>query len=454
VVTGSTPPRAAIRLAIIGLLAFAFALVPTAQALAAGQCRVDAATMSNVERDAFVAAVLAVKASGDYDQIAGVHADPRTMMAGHLGPAFLPWHREYLRRFEQSLKQVDPTVTIPYWDWTQSSTGPSPIWSAELLGGPGQAPLDEESYGAVTNGPFASWGLTRRDFDPLAPAGSAARVAELLAAPTYPQFNGIPNQFQGIEQDPHNGVHLWVGGLMSTMATATADPAFWMLHANVDRLWAEWVDRYQWDVGFNPYPFENSAAREGHNLNDGMWPWNGTTGQGVVTPANVLDHRIVGALYDTIDPECGGTPTPPPPPTRPPPPPPAPPPPAQPPAPAAPRVPTVPTSAVKPRPRKVLFRLARRPKRGLARRLIVRGQVVPAAGQRCGGRVLLRAYVGKRRIATKKASLRRVRKRCRFVAVLPVRRTATARRVAVNARFMGTSKMRPLGTRSKRIRIR
>ena len=31
---------------------------------------------------------------------------------------FLPWHRLYLYNFEQRLQDVDPTVTLPYWDWT------------------------------------------------------------------------------------------------------------------------------------------------------------------------------------------------------------------------------------------------------------------------------------------------------------------------------------------------
>jgi len=33
---------------------------------------------------------------------------------------FLPWHRLYLYYFEQALRDIDPTVTIPYWDWTDN----------------------------------------------------------------------------------------------------------------------------------------------------------------------------------------------------------------------------------------------------------------------------------------------------------------------------------------------
>ncbi|MGE3311386.1 MAG: tyrosinase family protein [Limisphaerales bacterium] len=31
---------------------------------------------------------------------------------------FLTWHRAYLYSFEQQLQDIDPTVTLPYWDWT------------------------------------------------------------------------------------------------------------------------------------------------------------------------------------------------------------------------------------------------------------------------------------------------------------------------------------------------
>ena len=37
--------------------------------------------------------------------------------AAHGGPAFLAWHREYLRCLEVELARVDPDVTLPYWNW-------------------------------------------------------------------------------------------------------------------------------------------------------------------------------------------------------------------------------------------------------------------------------------------------------------------------------------------------
>jgi tyrosinase len=51
-----------------------------------------------------------------FDYWARIHANN----CQHGWEEFLPWHRLYLYHFEQQLQDVDPTVTLPYWDWTMN----------------------------------------------------------------------------------------------------------------------------------------------------------------------------------------------------------------------------------------------------------------------------------------------------------------------------------------------
>ena len=51
---------------------------------------------------------------------AGIHGLPLPMYCQHHTPLFLAWHRAYLYYFELSLKEFEPTVTLPWWDWTSS----------------------------------------------------------------------------------------------------------------------------------------------------------------------------------------------------------------------------------------------------------------------------------------------------------------------------------------------
>ena len=45
----------------------------------------------------------------------------------HNNGAFLPWHRGYLLQVENRLREISPNITIPYWNWRQSTT--SPCWA-------------------------------------------------------------------------------------------------------------------------------------------------------------------------------------------------------------------------------------------------------------------------------------------------------------------------------------
>ena len=80
--------------------------------------RQNQSTLYDEKKLQFVNAVRALKANGTYDRYVKMHWD--NVYAGHRGPAFLPWHREFLRRFERDLQNAaqDPLLGLPYWDWS------------------------------------------------------------------------------------------------------------------------------------------------------------------------------------------------------------------------------------------------------------------------------------------------------------------------------------------------
>ena len=271
------------------------------------RCRKNQATLTPQEKSRFVAAVLALKRNGKYDPYVQDHRN--AMADAHRGPAFFPWHREFLRRFELDLQAIDSSVTLPYWDWTVDNSPTSSIWDISFMGGNGRP-----SDGQVTTGPFAfstgNWplnidddgfGFLRRQFGLSASAlPTPADVTTALASTPYDiaPFNrfsasGLRNRAEGWISGPqlHNLVHVWVGGSMLPM-TSPNDPVFFLHHCYVDKLWADWQALHPTE-GYIPV----TGAAVGHNLNDPMQPW-ASRGQ-TVTPASVLDHHALGYAYDT-----------------------------------------------------------------------------------------------------------------------------------------------------------
>jgi tyrosinase len=265
-------------------------------------CRKNLTRLTVAERQSFTNAVNQLRADGGYDTFVQQHQG--ALGHGHGGPAFFPWHREYILRFERALQAIDPAVSLPYWDWTSdnlnSAGTESLIWRNDFMGGPGAA-----GTGNMTTGPFGGWGLRRNSFSIFGSPGTGGTIASRMASSDYTTFRQI--------EGPHGAAHVWVGGDVGNAAIAPRDPVFWLIHANVDRLWAEWIRQHQAEAGFQPY-LPLSGGPTGHNLNDSMWPWNGsTTPFGMlpwtvvpetVRPADLLDHRALGYFYDTIDPEC------------------------------------------------------------------------------------------------------------------------------------------------------
>jgi tyrosinase len=91
----------------------------------------------------------------------------------------------------------------------------------------------------------------------------------LALGPNYPEFRTM-------EGSPHGAAHVSFNGWLSSIPTAPKDPLFFMLHANVDRLWALWQWMNQRSNADDPNAY-TGQNRDGRRINDTMWPWNGVT---------------------------------------------------------------------------------------------------------------------------------------------------------------------------------
>jgi Common central domain of tyrosinase/Repeat of unknown function (DUF5648) len=213
--------------------------------------------LTDVERQRFVQALYHVKSNGVIDQNANLHA-AHFFHGIHVSSHFLPWHREFLRRFEAALQTFHPDVTIPYWDSTVDISPSDPLWANGFLGQFNQA-----------------WGLGRALGSATLPTQQQVQTNQQRG--TYDAF------WPELESVIHNPPHRWVEGVMGGTASP-GDPVFYLHHCWIDLLWAKWR------LAHPGAPFV--ASGPGLGLNDPLMGWPDRT------PADVLDHHALGYRYD------------------------------------------------------------------------------------------------------------------------------------------------------------
>ncbi|MCF1483567.1 hypothetical protein B7W85_08680 [Allorhizobium ampelinum] len=173
---------------------------------------------------------------------------------------FLPWHRGYIWSIEALVRAQIVALggpadwAMPYWNYSDTTNpkarmmppafaqeefegGPNPLYIKQRYGSgtpPIIVPVEDVSLEAL------EWPI----FTGVSSGGS-------------PGFGGVKTGFSHdsdtfglLEHMPHNVVHIAIGGeyngdealpgLMAIPDTAGLDPIFWLHHANIDRLWAQW----------------------------------------------------------------------------------------------------------------------------------------------------------------------------------------------------------------------
>jgi tyrosinase len=240
------------------------------------------------ELRAAFAAMQKINDNRGYMHFAGWHGLPLPPECGiaHGHPAFLPWHRAYLVRFEQALRDTGHDVMLPWWDWTRTREVPrafaektapdgssNPLYSARIAA----LALEQGSQAAGQQG-----AETRRLSKYQETIREPGRPETFL--PTKGQIDHLLAEYEQYEQfrmeleDYHGEVHVWVGGHMGNLPFAAFDPVFWAHHCMIDRLWRIWQLRHP---GAS-FP-ESTRAKT-------MTPFNLTAGQ-------VLDPNALGYDY-------------------------------------------------------------------------------------------------------------------------------------------------------------
>ncbi len=173
---------------------------------------------------------------------------------------FPPWHRGYLLALEAQIRAAVVSLggpknwALPYWNYL----GPNnqykmpPAFAQQTLPDGSPNPLFVEArYGPQNDGDI---------FIPIPPVSEQCQDNTLYTGsnPNTPRpgYGGPNTGFShsgrlsgNLESNPHNQVHVDVGGqapqgnvwgLMSDPGLAALDPIFYLHHANIDRMWAEW----------------------------------------------------------------------------------------------------------------------------------------------------------------------------------------------------------------------
>ena len=162
----------------------------------------------------------------------------------HGGPGFVPWHRVIVDRLEQLIREVDPALSLHYWDWTtdprSSAGGRTPLFTDVFMDNPsGEVSHLLQSFTStedaeIHNGHSKIW----RDVAGAAANGDGtpaiASDASILANTDFASFAAALKSAHDLT------AHSYIGGTLTNAHYSFHDPFVFLLHSNLDRIWAQW----------------------------------------------------------------------------------------------------------------------------------------------------------------------------------------------------------------------
>ena len=233
--------------------------------------RKDYREFTNAERLAYIGAINALwdggAAGNSFVTNANLHATLfNSIHFSYSSPQFpfLPWHREFIRRFEIELRNTgtNSNLAIPYWNWTEDNLKSSALWGSDWLG-----PYDD-------SGDPNYMTLLRSATTSITLAIPSDLQTDVLALTTYASFTGT------LEFSPfHNRAHGWVAGAMNDL-DSPRDPVFMFNHGFIDKIWQNWFDD------------GNQTAQQNFDHTDTFMP-----GFSTVDPDDITDSRVLDIWY-------------------------------------------------------------------------------------------------------------------------------------------------------------
>ncbi|KAL7917048.1 hypothetical protein ACQKWADRAFT_324968 [Trichoderma austrokoningii] len=269
-----------------------------------------------------------------YDDFLAAHI--QHTLSIHLTGNFLPWHRWLIHEYERALREeCGYTGYQPYWDWPKYASAPekSPIFNGDpySLGGNGDFIPHDGRFrkttnnlpiagigmyvppglggGFVTTGPFANMTVNLGPLDSLAynprrfkrdigPShnmrfANYTTILNILQQPNIAEFRyqleGVP--YSNVTVGPHIAGHTTIGGDPGADIYASpGDPAFYVHHGNVDRMWTLWQAN-------DPEKRHNKLGGEEY----GHVTWANTPPSRVTMLSDLIDLGYAGNSIKIVD---------------------------------------------------------------------------------------------------------------------------------------------------------
>jgi tyrosinase len=234
---------------------------------------------------------------------------------------FLPWHRGYLLALEATIRAAvvsaggPSTWALPYWNYFDENENqlPPAFASQDWPDGTGDNPLYIPQRWGPNNNGNVYVPLDQVNMDALADPDfvGPAQGASVGFGGIDTGFSHSGSDFGGIESQPHNMVHVLVGGsdpqnlrlpgLMTYPPSAALDPIFYLHHANIDRLWQTWLQEPTSTGNPTDPNWVNGPASTGERAFAMPMPPAGAPWY--YTPGDVENLSTLDYVYDNLSPD-------------------------------------------------------------------------------------------------------------------------------------------------------